>query len=120
VRGFCCERPKLCLAILAEGIGFSPVATRGAAGHAERPLRFLRIFCLPNKRYGVLVGQVPELLKERLLEMRLARELRQKEMADRLGLPLNTYRSYEKGKRTPVKLALIELNRRMAQLQINP
>lgn len=43
--------------------------------------------------------------------------LRQKEMADRLGIPVGTYRKYESGKRTPNKLALAELERRIADLK---
>jgi len=41
-------------------------------------------------------------------------KLRQKEAADRLDIPLPTYRKYENGHRTPNKLALAELERRMA------
>ena len=39
--------------------------------------------------------------------------LRQKEAAAILDLPLPTYRKYECGKRTPNKLALAELERRL-------
>lgn len=53
--------------------------------------------------------------------MTLAKELKQwrgrlyqKEAADKLQIPLPTYRKYEAGKRTPNKLALAELKRRMA------
>jgi len=39
--------------------------------------------------------------------------LRQKEAASKLDIPLPTYRKYEYGERTPTKLALPELKRRM-------
>lgn len=55
-------------------------------------------------------------LKDRLLKLRLSKMLRQKEMADRLDVELTTYRSWEKGKRTPKKLALAELERRITLL----
>jgi DNA-binding XRE family transcriptional regulator len=42
-------------------------------------------------------------------------KLYQKEAAAKLDIPLPTYRKYEKGKRTPNKLALAELKRRMSQ-----
>lgn len=51
------------------------------------------------------------MLKDRLKAMR--GKLGQKQMAERLGLPLPTYRKYELGKRHPNKLALAELTRRM-------
>lgn len=51
------------------------------------------------------------LLPARLKKLR--GKLRQKEMAEKLGLPLPTYRKYELGKRTPNKLAMAELERRM-------
>jgi transcriptional regulator with XRE-family HTH domain len=41
-------------------------------------------------------------------------KLRQKEAAAKLDLPLPTYRKYEYGKRTPNKLALAELERRLS------
>ncbi len=43
----------------------------------------------------------------------------QKEAADLLGIPVSTYRKYEYGKRSPTKLALAELERRMAT-HVNP
>lgn len=55
-------------------------------------------------------------LKDRLLALRLARKLRQKEMAATINLSLNTYRSWETGKRTPGKLAMAELERRIQNL----
>jgi len=51
------------------------------------------------------------LLKDQLREWRGKR--RQKEAAADLDIPLPTYRKYEYGKRTPNKLALAELTRRM-------
>jgi len=39
--------------------------------------------------------------------------LRQKEAAAKLDVPLSTFRKWENGKQTPVKLARIELERRM-------
>lgn len=42
-------------------------------------------------------------------------KLRQKEAADLLKIPLPSYRKYENGKRTPNKLAMAELRRRMEQ-----
>jgi Helix-turn-helix len=52
-----------------------------------------------------------DLLKNRLREWRGKR--RQKEAAADLDIPVPTYRKYEYGKRTPNRLALAELNRRM-------
>jgi transcriptional regulator with XRE-family HTH domain len=40
--------------------------------------------------------------------------LRQKEAAEKLGVPYATYRKWEIGKRTPGKLTAAELERRMA------
>lgn len=39
----------------------------------------------------------------------------QKEAADDLRIPLPSYRKYENGKRTPNKLAMAELQRRMEE-----
>ena len=55
---------------------------------------------------------VQDLLAKRLRVWRGKR--RQKEAAAVLDLPLATYRKYEYGKRTPSKLALVELERRLA------
>lgn len=55
------------------------------------------------------------LLKDRLRKWRGKRY--QKEAAAALDLPVPTYRKYETGKRTPNKLAMAELNRR---LEANP
>jgi len=52
-----------------------------------------------------------ELLKDRLKIWRGKRY--QKEAASDLDLPLPTYRKYENGKRTPNKLAMAELERRL-------
>jgi transcriptional regulator with XRE-family HTH domain len=52
-----------------------------------------------------------ELFKDRLKAWRGKRY--QKEAANDLGIPLPTYRKYENGKRTPVKLSMCELERRM-------
>jgi len=46
-------------------------------------------------------------------------KLYQKEAAAILDLPIPTYRKYENGKRTPNKLALAELERRML-MHTNP
>ncbi len=46
-------------------------------------------------------------------------DLRQKEAAAILDLPLPTYRKYELGKRTPNKLALAELERRLLAYATN-
>lgn len=56
---------------------------------------------------------MPECLAKKLKLWR--GKLRQKEAAAKLDLPLTTYRSYEKGKRTPGKLAMIELVRRLGK-----
>lgn len=56
-----------------------------------------------------------ELLKDRLKAWRGKRL--QKEAAADLDVPLATYRKWEYGKRTPDKLAMVELNRR---LEANP
>jgi len=52
-------------------------------------------------------------LKDLLREWRGKR--RQKEAASDLDIPLPTYRKYEYGKRTPTKLAMAELLRRMTK-----
>ncbi len=56
------------------------------------------------------------MLKDRLRELRESLKLRQKEMAERLQVGYGTYRSWEYGKKTPRKLALAELERRLAAL----
>lgn len=56
-----------------------------------------------------------DLLKARLREWRGKR--RQKEAAADLDVSLATYRKWEYGRRTPNKLALAELERRMASGQ---
>lgn len=53
------------------------------------------------------------LLKDKLRIWR--GKLYQKEAAEILGIPLATYRKYESGKRTPNKLALAELERRIGE-----
>jgi transcriptional regulator with XRE-family HTH domain len=55
------------------------------------------------------------LLKDQLRELRENRGQRQKEAAADLDIPLSTYRKYEYGQRTPNKLALAELLRRMSK-----
>jgi len=42
-------------------------------------------------------------------------KLLHKEAADKLGVPVWTYRGWEYGRRTPSKLAMAELERRIAQ-----
>ena len=42
-------------------------------------------------------------------------KLYQKEAASNLDIPLTSYRKYENGKRTPNKLAMAELRRKMEQ-----
>jgi transcriptional regulator with XRE-family HTH domain len=59
-------------------------------------------------------------LPERLLALRLSKRLCQKEIASILELPLCSYRSYETGKRTPAKLAMIELIRRVEAMEAQP
>ena len=54
-----------------------------------------------------------ELLSKRLKVWRGTRNARA--AATALGIPLETYRKYEWGKRTPNALALAELERRMAE-----
>jgi hypothetical protein len=54
-----------------------------------------------------------ELLAKRLKAWRGTRNARAAAAA--LGIPLETYRKYEWGKRTPNALALAELERRMAE-----
>jgi len=56
------------------------------------------------------------LLKDDLLCLRERLGLRQKEMAEKLGVSYGTYRSWEYGKKTPKALALGELKRRMNAL----
>jgi transcriptional regulator with XRE-family HTH domain len=55
------------------------------------------------------------LLKDRLENLRRARKLRQKEMAALLDIPVGTYRSYAWGKRTPTKITMVELERRIEE-----
>jgi transcriptional regulator with XRE-family HTH domain len=56
-----------------------------------------------------------QLLADRLRLWRGKRYI--KEAADILGIPIGTYRKYEEGKRTPNKLALAELERRLEETQ---
>lgn len=64
---------------------------------------------------------MPEtLIAERLLNLRLGKKLMQKEMANALGLSVHTYRCYEYGKRTPPKLAMAELIRRVEAEEAKP
>lgn len=73
-------------------------------------------FCLLlNVTQWVTSREMAELLADRLKRWR--GPLRQKEAAAKLDIPLPTYRKYENGKRTPAKLALVELERRMNQIQ---
>lgn len=58
-----------------------------------------------------------ELLAKRLLAWRLRKKLYRKEAAAILDIPVGTYRCYEEGKRTPIKLSLVELERRLSQAQ---
>lgn len=53
------------------------------------------------------------LFKDRLKQWRKNRSL--KEAAADLGVDYPSYRKYETGKRTPCKLALAELDRRMIE-----
>jgi len=53
------------------------------------------------------------LLKNRLLALRLSKNMRQKEIANLLGLSLRRYGSYERGERTPDSVAMVELIRRI-------
>jgi transcriptional regulator with XRE-family HTH domain len=48
-----------------------------------------------------------------LEQWRKIRDLRQKEAADKLDVPFGTYRSWERGKKTPHKLTMPEIQRRM-------
>lgn len=56
---------------------------------------------------------MPELLSDRLRSWRLGKKLLLKEAAAKLEIPHGTYRKYEAGKRTPNKLALAEITRRL-------
>jgi len=58
------------------------------------------------------------LLKDRLLQVRLAKKLRQKEMAEVLSTNLNTYRSWEKGKRTPDRFLSPQIEAAIVAIQI--
>ena len=69
-------------------------------------VRFLNDGSIPIRR-----GPPPGKLKDQLREWQGKR--RQKEAAADLDIPLPTYRKFLYGKRTPNKLALAELNRRM-------
>jgi len=55
-----------------------------------------------------------------LEQWRKSRELRQKEAADKLDVPFGTYRSWERGKKTPHKLTMPEIQRRMAAVTFSP
>lgn len=55
------------------------------------------------------------LFKDRLKEWR--GKLRHKEAAAILNVPLGTYRAWEYGKRTPNRLSLAEVERRMVNLR---
>lgn len=54
-----------------------------------------------------------EPLAQRLRRIRSITKLRQKEIAAQLETSLATYRSWESGKRTPPKMAMAELERRL-------
>ena len=56
-------------------------------------------------------GAMSELFKDRLKRWR--GKLRQKEAAEVLGVPLETLRKWEYGKRTPKQITLCEIERRM-------
>lgn len=56
---------------------------------------------------------MPEQLSTRLKNWRLGNRLLLKEAAAKLDIPHGTYRKYEAGKRTPNKLALSEIERRL-------
>lgn len=56
------------------------------------------------------------LLKDRLFRLRRQKGLQQKEMSELLRVETGTYRSWEKGKRTPKAMALAELERRIEAL----
>jgi transcriptional regulator with XRE-family HTH domain len=53
------------------------------------------------------------LLSDRLKRWRLGKKLLIKEAATTLDIPNGTYRKYESGKRTPNKLARLEIERRL-------
>jgi hypothetical protein len=61
--------------------------------------------------HWVFTLEVAEIFKDKLRRWRGKRY--QKEAADLLGIPFPSYRKYEYGKRTPNKLAMAELERRM-------
>jgi len=56
-------------------------------------------------------------IRKRMLQHRMSAGLKQKEMADKLGIPFQTYRQYETGKRQPGLLAIDGLRARMDKLQ---
>lgn len=57
---------------------------------------------------------IKPLFKDRLRELR--GKLVQKEMAAKLDVSVSRYRAWEYGKRTPEKLALLEIERRIESL----
>jgi DNA-binding transcriptional regulator YiaG len=50
---------------------------------------------------------------DRIKQWRLGLKLRQKEAAAVFDVPVGTYRTWEKGSKTPTKLSLCEIERRM-------
>ena len=55
-----------------------------------------------------------EAFANRIHRWRLDRGLLQKQAAAVFGVPTGTYRTWEKGSRTPKELSLVEIERRMA------
>lgn len=77
----------------------------------DEPIRFMRIFVVDFYVPIRNSAQMAALLKDRLKAWRGKRSL--KEAAADLGVDYPSYRKYETGKRTPHKLAMAELERRM-------
>ncbi len=56
------------------------------------------------------------MFKDKLLTARNSLKLLQKEIADKLGVSVETYRSWEKGRRTPSNLAIPEIEKRLSAI----
>jgi len=103
---FACRQVRRVTLIFAYRLG------RRFAGSPEALLRNLRVDAKWRKRH--FVSLLIEQFKKRLKRWRLENgNLRQKEAADKLSVSVSTIRKWESGKRTPNKLALLELERRM-------
>lgn len=99
---------------LGEGANTDTAKSRGAKALLlllNEPLNLFLKFVLSKKGPNGTMPTLSTLLANKLRVWRGKRY--RKEAASDLGIPLATYRKYEEGKRTPNKLAMAELERRL-------